>query len=240
MRPAAIVTAAVAALALASGAWAAPGRIAVGLEQDVSPESVAALVETVTGGTVDRGLEALDALVVSVEDRGAALAALEGLPGVDYVEPITPSRSLSFVPNDPLAPSQWYLDSIQAFAFWDAYPVLEPVRVAVIDSGIDASHPEFANRIVEAKSFVRTKATVDSVGHGTMVAGEIAALTDNGDGIAGVGLPVELLIAKVVAPSGGISVEAEAKAIRWAVDRDRKSTRLNSSHIQKSRMPSSA
>ncbi len=221
MRAAALVTVlAVVALVCAAAGRAAPGRLGVGLADGASAEEVAARVEAATGGAVDRSLEALRALVVSVEDRGVALAALQGLPGVEYVEPVGPSRSLAFVPNDPLLYAQWYIDAIQPFDFWEAYPPLAtPVLVAVIDSGIDATHPEFAGRILEARSFVKTKATVDTVGHGTMVAGEIAAATDNGEGIAGIGLPVQLLIAKVVGPGKKISIEAEAKAIRWAADR---------------------
>jgi len=221
VRAAALVTVlAVVALVCAAAGRAAPGRLAVGLADGASVEEVAARVEAATGGAVDRSLEALRALLVSVEDRGVALAALQGLPGVEYVEPVGPSRSLAFVPNDPLLYAQWYVDAIQPFDFWEAYPSFDtPVLVAVIDSGIDATHPEFAGRIVEARSFVKTKASVDTVGHGTMVAGEIAAATDNGEGIAGIGLPVKLLIAKVVGPARGISIEAEVKAIRWAADR---------------------
>jgi subtilisin family serine protease len=218
VRAALAAAALAAALVLAVPAGASAGRIAVGLAEGASPDEVAALAEAATGGAVDRTLEPLGAVVVSVEDVGPAAAALEQLPGVAYVEPIRASRTLAFVPNDPLFSRQWYLASIEAFESWDGYPSLPPVRVAVVDSGIDATHPDLAGRILEARSFVSTSARVDTVGHGTMVAGEIAAATDNGEGIAGVGLPVQLLIAKVVNPSGGISVEVEAKAIRWAAD----------------------
>ena len=54
-------------------------------------------------------------------------------------------------------------------------PPLASVRVAVIDSGIDASHPELTSRIAASKSFVPGSATVDTQGHGTFVAGLIAA-----------------------------------------------------------------
>jgi hypothetical protein len=221
VRSAALLAAAAAALALGSVAHAGPGRIAVGLEAGASVDAVAALAEAATGGSVARDLDALDAIVVSVADVDLALPVLSELSGVSYVEEIVPGgRRLAFVPNDPLLVFQWYLTSIRAFDYWDAAPpVLDPVLVAVIDSGIAASHPEFQGKIAGMRSFVNGPADVDTIGHGTMVAGEIAAAIDNSEGIAGAGFPVQLLIAKVVSPGGGISVEAEAKAIRWAVDR---------------------
>ena len=68
-----------------------------------------------------------------------------------------------------------------------------------------------------ARSFVGGDA-VDRQGHGTFVAGIIAANADNNEGIAGIALSAQLLIAKVVRPDGTISPAAEAKAIRWAAD----------------------
>ncbi len=96
--------------------------------------------------------------------------------------------------------------------------MLAPVRVAVIDSGIDATHPEFAGKIVEAESFVGGSARVDAEGHGTFVAGLIAAGVDNAVGIAGMAPSAELLVAKVVNGDDLIDVEAEVRAIHWAVE----------------------
>jgi hypothetical protein len=171
-----------------------------------------------TGGRLTYGLGPLRALVLRVPDVEAAVAAVAELDGVGYAEPVTASRSIAFEPTDPLAAEQWYLGKVRAFGFWPEPPPLPPLRVAVIDSGIDGTHPEFANRIVAWKSFVGTPARVDTIGHGTVVAGEIAAALDNGEGIAGLGLPVELVVAKVVRENGSISTDVEARAIRWAVD----------------------
>jgi Subtilase family len=88
----------------------------------------------------------------------------------------------------------------------------------VIDSGVDVSHPELVGRIRDTKSFVGGSARSDPLGHGTFVAGIVAAGVDNGIGIAGLAPSAELLVAKVVASTREIPVEAEAKAIRWAVD----------------------
>jgi subtilisin family serine protease len=126
----------------------------------------------------------------------------------------------AFAPNDPLAAKQWYLEQDHAFDLWpDALPELPGagVRVAVIDSGIDGGHPDLAGRVVASKSFVGGNPLTDEQGHGTFVAGEIAASTNNGLGIAGIAFPAKLVIAKVVQPDREIPLTAETAAIRWAV-----------------------
>ena len=161
------------------------------------------------------GAESLAPLPALVVERPTA-PRLSALPGATYVERLG-VRRLSWIPNDPL--KQWHLPVDRAFDFWDALPVLDPVRVAVIDSGIDATHPEFAdNKIADAKSFVGGSARVDLEGHGTFVAGLIAAGVDNAIGIAGMAPSAELLVAKVVNGDDLIDVEAEVRAIHWAVE----------------------
>ena len=132
---------------------------------------------------------------------------------------VLPAVAAAFAPNDRLAPRQWHLAAVRAFDFWPVRPALAPVRVAVIDSGIDGRHPELNERVIAAESFVDEGPLVDTEGHGTFVAGVIAAETDNGEGIAGLGLSARLMIAKVVRADGSIDPVAEARAIRWAVDR---------------------
>ena len=126
----------------------------------------------------------------------------------------------SFTPNDPLAPRQYYLAQDHAFdAFSTELPVLNPVRVAIIDSGLDGGHPEFPrSRIWQARTWVGGSALTDEEGHGTFVAGLIGAAINNNEGIAGMACPAQLLVAKVVRPDDSISLEGEAQAIRWAVD----------------------
>jgi subtilisin family serine protease len=125
----------------------------------------------------------------------------------------------AFTPSDPLAPRQYYLSQDHAFdAFDNTLPSLTQVRVAVIDSGIDGSHPEFAKKIYATRSFVGGSATTDDEGHGTFVAGEIAAAI-NDQGIAGIAFPAQLIVAKIARADASISVRDEAAAIRWAVNR---------------------
>ena len=140
---------------------------------------------------------------------GAVLVAALALPQ---------AGAAAYEPNDPLAAKQWHLEANRAFGFWAGVPLLPPVRVAVIDSGIDAGHPELRDKILDARSFVGGSAREDSAGHGTFVAGLIAATVGNAEGVAGMAPSAELLIAKVVKEDGSIDVGAEARAIRWAVD----------------------
>ena len=198
-------------LALASPASAA--RFAVGVDEGASVDAVARAIER-SGLTPERHLAKLRALVVDAPTaRG-----LRALRGVAYVERLDRPRRVAFTPNDPLAPRQWHLSQVRAFDFWPELPTLAGVRVAVIDSGIDGSHPDFQGRIAASRTFVGGSALTDQQGHGTFVAGLIAAQTNNELGVAGIAFPAQLVIAKVVRSSRLVSLEAEAAAIRWAVD----------------------
>ena len=201
-----------AGLALALPAPAAAGRFALGVERGFSAERVADRVEAATG----RPVTVIGPFAVAVDVPNAQ--GLATVKGVSYVERLRSQRRLAFVPNDPLAVRQWYADRIRAFDAWPKLPILPRVLVAVIDSGIDADHPELEDRIATGQSFVKSPWWWDSNGHGTFVAGQIAAEMNNAQGISGLAPPADLLIAKVVRSDGTISPEAEARAIRWAVD----------------------
>jgi Subtilase family len=183
----------------------------VGLAPDADRARVADAVERATGV---RPLDLGPLAAMVVESPNAR--ALEEIDGIAWVERER-LRRVSFAPTDPLAPRQWYAVASRAFDAWQVQPPVAPVRVAVIDSGVDLGHPDLEQRILAAKSFVGGSAQ-DTRGHGTIVAGVIAAELDNATGIAGLAPSAELLIAKVVSPGGTISVSAEARAIRWAVD----------------------
>jgi len=128
-----------------------------------------------------------------------------------------PAVAFGFDNTEPYAANEWYLVEDQAWSFWPALPHLAPVKVAVIDSGIDGTHPDLKGRVIAAKTFVGGSAYQDDQGHGTFVAGEIAANPSNGIGMAGLAFNARLIIAKVVGPDGTVSLPAEVAAIRWAV-----------------------
>ena len=145
--------------------------------------------------------------------RGALLAGL-----VAALALVAATSAGAFDNTEPLAGQQWYLTQDKAWDFWSTPPTnLATIRVAVIDSGIDGHHPDLEGRVVAARSFVGGSPFRDEDGHGTFVAGEIAANPFNGIGIAGMAFNARLIVAKVVEPDGTVSLPAEVAAIRWAV-----------------------
>ena len=209
MRQHKAVAALAVAAALAGPATAEAGRFAVGVKPGADSAAVRAVLER-SGARVE-SLAPLPAFVVET----AGPRRLSRLPGVRYVE-LLRRRAPAFMPGDPLVARQWYLSHVRAFAAWEILPPLARVRVAVIDSGLDLGHPDLAGRVAAARSFVGGTPR-DTRGHGTLVAGVVAAASDNGIGVAGMAPSAELLVAKVVDREGTIPVEAEARAIRWAV-----------------------
>src|SRR5204863_3720610 len=88
---------------------------------------------------------------------------------------------------------------------------------AIVDSGAECSLPDLQDQILKSKSFVGGSPCMDTQGHGTIVAGEIAGELDSA-GIVGIAYSSQLLVAKVVASDGTIPLKAEAAAIHWAVN----------------------
>ena len=128
--------------------------------------------------------------------------------------------------NDPGFDKQWNLHKIGAEAAW-AHTTGTKVRVGIVDAGIDLAHEDLADRVVAATSCLQsdgdpnkcTGSAQDDVGHGTHVAGIIAANRDNGLGVAGVAPDAELVVAKVADSGGGIAIDDANAGIRWVVDR---------------------
>jgi subtilisin family serine protease len=130
---------------------------------------------------------------------------------------VATSAAAAFTPTNTYYARQWYLSRDNAFDAWPSPPALDPVKIAIIDSGVDCGLPDFQNQIAQAKSFVGGSACMDSQGHGTIVAGEIAGALNHA-GVVGLAYSADLLVAKVVAADGTIPLKAEAAGIRWAVN----------------------
>ena len=140
---------------------------------------------------------------------------------------VAASSAAAFTPSNTYYGKQWYLDQDRAFDAWPTPPAgLQSVKVAVVDSGVDCSLPDLKGQVAAAQSFVGGSACMDTEGHGTIVAGEIAGNLDSA-GIVGLAYTSQLLVAKVVAPDGTIPLKAEATAIRWAVNQGAKVVNLS-------------
>jgi subtilisin family serine protease len=133
-------------------------------------------------------------------------------------------------PNDEHFDLQWGLDQINAVDAW-ATSTGEGQTIAIVDSGIDLSHPDLASKIVGGATFVGCADDANGCGngdwrsdggdgdpHGTHVAGIAAAVTDNGIGIAGAAPDADLLAVKVLDENGSGTFEEVAAGIRWAAD----------------------
>ena len=76
---------------------------------------------------------------------------------------VAAAPAAAFTPADPLAANQWYLTQDHAFDAWPTPPpTLAPVKVAIVDSGIDNTLPDFAGQIADARSFVGGSPFVDT------------------------------------------------------------------------------
>jgi thermitase len=123
------------------------------------------------------------------------------------------------VPNDPGFTSQWGLTKIGAPAAWNVSLGSSGVIVAIVDSGVDARHPDLRNQLVPGYDFVNDDAdAADDNGHGTQMAGIIAAEAFNGLGVAGVAPHCTLMPIKVLDASATGVYSAIANGITYAAD----------------------
>jgi subtilisin family serine protease len=130
----------------------------------------------------------------------------------------------ALTPADPLA-MHWSYAALNLPAAWDIETGSPEIVIAVIDSGVDATHPDLAGAVAEGYDFVNDRIALAPVdGHGTGVAGTAAARADNG--VGGVGacfeckvLPLQVINDAGIAVNSHIALEVHiARAIDYAVD----------------------
>ncbi|MSP12121.1 MAG: hypothetical protein EXR62_04085 [Chloroflexi bacterium] len=124
------------------------------------------------------------------------------------------------VPNDPFFASyQWNLRAINAPSAWAISTGSSANVVAILDTGMDMTHPDLAGRTVDSYDFVNNDENpADDNGHGTHIAGVVGAITNNGTGVAGLDWATRLMPVKVLDDKNSGSVSKVAAAITWAVD----------------------
>jgi thermitase len=187
-----------------------------------------------------RGLELVDPEPgVSV---GAAVADLERMDGVIYAEPDHVVRQTA-VPNDPLLSYEWDMTAIRAPEAWDVTTGSAQVTVGVVDTGIDATHPDLAPNLwtnpgesgggretngldddrngriddVHGWDFVDHDAQPqDGDGHGTHVSGTIAARGNDASGVAGLNWSSAIMPLRVLGDDGSGFVSDAITAYAYA------------------------
>jgi subtilisin family serine protease len=175
-----------------------------------------------------------------VQAPASAAPDLRDVPGVRYVEPNF-HYGLSALPDDALIAQQWSLaraNGIDATTAWNR-TVGGSITVAVVDTGVDLGHPDLAQNLwtnpreipgngvdddgngyvddVHGYDFAGGSGDPsDQLGHGTAVAGVIAARGDNRIGVAGVAWRARIMALKVVDAGGTATADRIAEAIRYA------------------------
>jgi subtilisin family serine protease len=195
---------------------------------------------TNAGGVITRTIPEVDMLVVESTDASfsAKAAKISGIVGV------APNLSIQWIPNETVVPAedfgnppysgdddirfdlQWGHDAVNAPEAWEAGLFGAGVRVAVLDSGIDADNPDLAPNLNTAlsTSFVPGEGYDIRPGmffnHGTHVAGTIAA-ADNGFGVIGIAPQAEIVAVKVLSEyTGSGSFEGVIAGIIYAAQID--------------------
>jgi thermitase len=127
------------------------------------------------------------------------------------------------VPNDPDfsdATTSYGFDHVQASEAWEITTGAQEIIIAVVDSGVKLDHPEFAGRLVGGYDFINEDDQPDDdQGHGTHVAGVIAAALNNGQGVAGICPNCRIMPVKVLNENNIGSWSSLAQGILFAVDR---------------------
>lgn len=212
------------------------GQILVKFQKDTPQQEVDRQVNNNHAQVVDK-IDFIDVLVLKVpqnaEDK--VLNALSKNPHVEYAEFDYIVTALSN-PDDTYFNNQWGLENIgqtingvvgnvdadiNAPTAWVTTP--GGVRVAILDTGINENHLDLIGKVVAHQDFTGSSSSYNDIyGHGTHVAGIVAANTNNSRGVAGVCPECSLLNGKVLNDSGSGANSWIAKGIGWAVQNNAK------------------
>jgi subtilisin family serine protease len=174
------------------------------------------------GVTVERAIAKIRAYMVGVapERREEALAALRNSPGVASAGREVLVGALDTNPDDTDWPRQAGLRLVGFPKAWDVTRGSSRVVVAVVDTGVDATQADLRGALVPGYDFVNSDADpADDEGHGSAVAGIIAARADNHQGVAGICWNCSIMPVKVLDAHGTGDDTVIAAGIVWAVDR---------------------
>lgn len=162
--------------------------------------------------------DAIDFVTVRAGDAEAFQLRAQSDGRIRYIERDLPMMAFA-APNDPYYSNQWDFQSsfpgMDAEGAWAVTMGSTAVTVAILDTGIDTDHPDLP--AATGADFTGGNTIEDCQGHGTHVAGTVAAKTGNGIGVAGTSQS-SLLIGRVLDCNGSGSFSWLANSITWAVD----------------------
>lgn len=128
------------------------------------------------------------------------------------------SRAEPFKANDPELSKQRYLAQIGALKAWETIREQTEITIALVDTGIDLDHPDLKDNLVQGTNLVDPKKPPDDDnGHGTSVAGVIAAKGNNGVGVAGILWNAKLMPIKALDEWGDGTEQDLGDGILYAV-----------------------
>lgn len=216
----------------------AAGELIVTYKDEAPEQEIESLDEEV-GAEIEENLSEVDAKVlefpevkaerseeVREEDLEQAKQELERDPAVESVY-YNYVRTASFTPRDPLFRRQYGLKKPGFENAWSRTGG-KGRRIAVVDSGVQVSHPDIAGKVVAQYDFRNNNSTVEDLhGHGTHVAGTAASRTNNRKGVAGGCPSCRLLVAKAIGSELSGYDSDIADGIVWSADRGAKAINLS-------------
>ncbi|HEY0582474.1 MAG TPA: S8 family serine peptidase, partial [Chloroflexota bacterium] len=211
-------------LAATPAVGAAADRLIVTFNTNQADASTTSRAHAAVGATPLETHGRVDVVKVDPSQLSQAQAAYRQQPGVASVS-VDRRASVTEVPSDPLYgtatsggyPMGWSLDAIGAPSAWNVSHG-DGIKVAVLDTGVLTSHEDLAGQVFASKDFsASASGATDVYGHGTHVAGIIAATENNGRGLVGVAPRAKLLNGKILGDDGTGYLSDEIAGIQWAV-----------------------
>ena len=217
--------------------WSPPRARAEAAHENEKPKGFAprvVLVKAVEGVRLDSSTLGLDYPVALKEElanlgvlrlevpagrEAETVRRLRENPGVEWAE-LDHLRNVMRIPDDQLYQQfQWDMRRIQVEQAWDLTTGDPNLIVAVLDTGVDESHPDLAGKLVAGYDFLNDDPDPeDDSGHGTHNAGVIAAKSNNGEGIVGVAWGVRIMPIKVLNSNGVGPDSVIARGLIYAAD----------------------
>lgn len=196
-----------------------PGRILVQPKAGLADAELAKILKPHGGKSIAK-IDAIGLHIVQLPAQGSekAIAALLARnPHLKFAEPdmlVKPAGTA----NDKYYANAWHLPKIGVPTAWDSSTGSNQV-IAILDTGIDAAHPDLAGKLVPGWNFYNGNAdTSDVHGHGTAVGGAAVALTNNTIGVAAVAPGAMLMPVRIADPNAWATWSTVAQGLTWAAD----------------------